>query len=108
MPVQFPDHLVVANRRKVEKRNLEPGIEGSALLMDAVQMPVDLGAIVEILVAQQSEMMAADLVGLLKDFRSLRRKICTQRITALLRPAIIEEELRGARWRCLNPDCGWR
>src|ERR1700704_3111424 len=103
MPVQFPDHLVVANRRKVEKRNLEPGIERGALFMDAVQMPVDFGAIVEILVAQQSEVMTADLVRLLKYFRSLGGQTCTQQISTLLRPTI-EEELSGARWRCPDSD----
>src|SRR5882672_1321141 len=50
--IEFPSDLVVAHDREIEKGNLEPGIERRSLSVDSIQMPVDLGAIVEIFIAQ--------------------------------------------------------
>ena len=61
--IQFPDDLVVPNHRKIEEGNLEPWGIWRALSMDAIQMPVDLRSIVEILIAEQVEAVRADAVG---------------------------------------------
>ncbi len=61
--VQFPNDLVVADRREIEKRDFAPGIERSALAMHGVEMPVDFTAEVEILITEQAKTMGADLIG---------------------------------------------
>ena len=41
VPVQFPYDFMVAHRREIEKRNLEPGIERRTLAVHGIEMPVD-------------------------------------------------------------------
>ncbi len=62
MTAQFPGDFVIADRRKIEKINLEPRYQRRAQTMHGVEMPIDFGAIVEVTVAQESETVAANLI----------------------------------------------
>src|SRR5208337_3562964 len=77
------------HHRKIEKRNLEPRIERRALAVHGIEMPVDVIAVAtvgsegKIFVAQQPETMAANLIGLAKNFRRFVRQMFAQKLRAL-------------------------
>jgi hypothetical protein len=93
---------VIAHSRELEEGNLEPGLQWRPFSVDAIKMPVDLGAVVKIVIAQQSEMMASDIIGLVEDFQSLGRQVRTQEVGTFLRPAVTEEEFRLTRRRMVE------
>lgn len=55
-------------------------------------MPVDLAAVIEVLVAEQAETMAADLIRLAEDSSSLFGQMCAQHASALGNLAASEKE----------------
>src|SRR5580698_5552 len=60
VPIQFPGNLAVADLQKIEVANLEPGPKRRAFVVNTVVMPIDLGSIIEILIPQQIETVAAN------------------------------------------------
>ena len=95
MAVQFPCNFVVAHQRELEKGNFEPGFQRRTFFVDAIQMPVDLRAVVKIFVAQQPEMMAPNIIGLVKNFQSLGRQMRAQQFSPFSRSTGREEEFRS-------------
>ena len=74
MTVEFPGNLRVSHFCEIEILYLEPGFAWSTLAMHHIRVPVDLRTIIEILVAQQVETMAANFFCLENDVVRLRRK----------------------------------
>src|SRR6266536_379929 len=104
MPVQFPRNLVVAGKPELKKRNLEALVEGRALLVHAVQMPVDLGAVVKVVVTKQTKTMLADLIGLAHDLCSFVRQMQAHQFGTLGGLTTREKEIRVLGCRCVQPD----
>jgi len=98
---------VISDGRELEEGNFEPGFQWRPLSVDAIEVPVNLSAVVEIVVAQQSEMMAADIVGLVDDFQSLGWQMRSQQVGAFLRAMGREKEFGLARWRFVKLNRRW-
>jgi hypothetical protein len=71
VPIQFPDDFDVARFRKIEVGYLVKSFATPTLAMHAVTVPIDGGAIVQILVPEQVEAVLADSPASLKDLLSL-------------------------------------
>ncbi len=102
--VQLPRDFVITDHGEVEEGNLEPGIERCALFVDAVQVPVDLGAIIYRVIAQQTKMMAADIVSLVQDFQGLVGQMLAKESGAILRFAVREEKFGPVRQTSLDAN----
>ena len=93
MAIQLPGYFVIADFREIEKRNFEPWIERGALVMHGIEVPVDVCAVVEVLVAEQAKTMLADFICLSNNGCGLMRQIRTHERGALGGFAGIEKEL---------------
>src|SRR3974390_1374768 len=91
--IQFPRDLMVGDRREREVGNLDPRFPRSPFLMNRVEVPVDLRAVVERFVAEQPEAVATDFVCLADDGGSLLREQGSQQTRALLCLRLIDEEM---------------
>src|SRR5262249_35973979 len=65
LAIQFPRNLVVADFVEVEKSNFVPRLKRSTFAVDGIEVPVDLLAIVEIAITEQTEPMLQDFVRLI-------------------------------------------
>ena len=91
--IQFPGHFVIADDVEIQKWNLEPWLERRALVVDAIEMPVDVGTVVEILETEQAKTMLADFVCLTDDGGGFVRKVLPKQIGAGRSLARREKEL---------------
>jgi hypothetical protein len=89
---------MVADDGEVEKWNLEPRLERRTLAMNAIEVPVDFGAVVEILIAKQTKTMLADFVCLAHDGFRLVRQMLPQQFSADARLTGGEKELSHRDW----------
>src|ERR1039458_3810918 len=81
--VQLPRDFVVAHRRELEKGNLAPRLEWRALVVHAIQMPIDLAAVIEIFISEQAKTVLADFIRLTHDFRGLLGQVRSEELCAL-------------------------
>src|SRR5260370_29757813 len=92
MPVQFPNDLVVSYFVKVEKIDLEPGSKRSPPPVHDIEMPVDLGSILQISIAEKAKAMGTNLVGFAYNLCRLRAETCPYQISAPWQLFLSEEE----------------
>jgi hypothetical protein len=78
MPIQFPDDFVVADLIKIKKIDFEPRLKRGTFSVHNVEMPINLRAIIKILVSQQGESMAANIVGFADNRFNFRGKVFFQ------------------------------
>src|SRR4051812_19162245 len=64
MPVQLPCHFRIAHLGKIEVFDLVPGLKRRGDAIDDVGMPADVGAVIQIFIAEQTKTVCADLIGL--------------------------------------------
>ena len=107
MAVQFPGDLVVADDSEVKKRNFEPRDKWRAFAVHAIEMPIDLESIIEVLVAEQAKTMLADFVGLADDCLSLIGQVPPQQLGAFACCAGAEKELSLFRIGGSERDMFW-
>ena len=74
MPIQLPNNFAVAHLFEAEVMNLEPKLSRCSLTVDPIEMPVNLLAVIEVLIAKQIETMAADLLCAADNFVCLSGK----------------------------------
>src|SRR5438477_5565782 len=79
--VQLPCDLGVPDFLEIQVTNLKPGLAWTAFLVDQIEMPVDLRAIIQILVSQQVESMSANSFRAGHNARSGRRQALLQDLT---------------------------
>src|SRR5215469_1687576 len=65
--VQFPSHFAVAYFREVEILQPIPRFSRCPYAMNAVGMPINLRAIVDVFIAEEIEAMLANMLGALDD-----------------------------------------
>ena len=73
--VEFPSNLRVAHFLDVEVLHIEPWLGRTALAMHEVEVPIDLRAVVQILVPQKVEPVSANSLGARHDVCSSRWKL---------------------------------
>src|SRR5215471_3478777 len=78
MAVEFPCDLRIAHLIEVEVADLVPGPLWRAFRMHCVQMPVNLLAILEALIAEEIKSVTANLISLLDDVINNLRKAAAQ------------------------------
>src|SRR5215469_16269828 len=67
MTVQFPSDLAVSDLLEVQVFQLEPWLSRGALAVNPIGVPIDVGSIVDGLVAENVETMLADSLGAADD-----------------------------------------
>src|SRR5215467_2639444 len=65
VPVEFPNHLRIADLMKVQVGNTEPWNKRSALAVNCIQMPVGFWSVTHSGIAEQVKPMPADLLAAL-------------------------------------------
>src|SRR5271157_1031446 len=77
--VQLPNHLVIPYGREIEKRNSKPRQRLCSPAMCGIEMPVNLRAVIEVCITQQSEAMFTDRFRLFQNFVHIASQISLQR-----------------------------
>ena len=93
LTIEFPNNFVVPNLAEVQKMNLVPGIERSALAMDGIKMPVNFGAVIQITIAQQPEAVLHNFICFLDHLVDNRGQVLLQQLNPAIQLFRREEEI---------------
>ena len=96
MAIEFPWDLVVADRGEFKKGNPEPRIERRPIAVNDVEMPIDFLSVIKGVIAEETETMAANLVGFPQNFSYNVGQMLAQQVDALRQVTAGKKEL--ARW----------
>jgi hypothetical protein len=80
--IQLPDDFVVSGLGEIEEVDLEPRRQRSAFSVDCIEVPIDFGAVIQVLVAQKPEVVAANLIGLFYQSVRFVRQVFAQETDA--------------------------
>ena len=83
MAIQFPGYFVVARNIEIKKINLVPGDERCALLVDRIEVPIDVFAVVEVRVPEQTKPVMTNLVRLVDDCFHFKRQMLLQKADSI-------------------------
>src|SRR5260370_40294057 len=78
MPIQLPGHLYVAALRKIQVVELVKELLGCTLSVNAIEIPVGVGPVIQVLIAQQIEAGPADPFGPAHNLFAFRGQPLTQ------------------------------
>src|SRR5258707_2511149 len=78
MPIQLPGHLYVAALRKIQVVELVKELRGCTLSVNAIEIPVGVGPVIQVLIAQQIEAVPADPFGPAHNLFAFRGQPLTQ------------------------------
>src|SRR5271155_2269631 len=83
MAAQLPSDLVIADLGKIEEVDFEPRDERRVQAVYCVEMPINFGAVIEILVSQESKTVDANLFRFRYDVLRLAGQIFLQKANAV-------------------------
>src|SRR5256885_3787938 len=93
MPVQLPRNVVIANRCEIKEVDFVPWLQRRALAVHRIEMPINVRAVIEIDISEQTEPMSADFIGFTDNRINFGRQMLAQQPYAFRKIGFREEKV---------------